>query len=95
MLMLPAVSGSLNRLAFHAPLLLEPPVDSILSTAAKTLKKGHDVTIPGFGKFSVAHRGPRTGRNPATGAPLKIKASKAPKFTAGASLKATVSGKKS
>ncbi|MDQ2760312.1 MAG: HU family DNA-binding protein, partial [Actinomycetota bacterium] len=47
-----------------------------------------------FGKFSVAHRGAREGRNPATGASLKIKASKAPKFTAGATLKATVSGKK-
>ncbi|MDQ2760316.1 MAG: HU family DNA-binding protein, partial [Actinomycetota bacterium] len=47
-----------------------------------------------FGKFSVAHRGAREGRNPATGASLKIKASKAPKFTAGATLKATIAGKK-
>jgi len=42
----------------------------------------------------VSKRGARNGRNPATGAPLKIKASRAPKFTAGATLKATVSGKK-
>jgi len=48
----------------------------------------------GFGKFSVAHRDARTGRNPATGEPLQINASKAPKFTAGATLKATVAGKK-
>ena len=69
-------------------------VESILSAVTDTLKKGNEVTIPGFGKFSVAHRGAREGRNPATGAALKIKASKAPKFTAGATLKATVAGKK-
>jgi len=69
-------------------------IDSLITTVQKTLKKGDDVAITGFGKFSVVKRGARTGRNPATGATLKIKASKAPKFTAGATLKATVSGKK-
>ena len=69
-------------------------VDSLVSAVMKAMKKGDDVAITGFGKFSVAKRGARNGRNPATGAPLKIKASKAPKFTAGATLKATVSGKK-
>ncbi len=69
-------------------------IASLVNTVQKTLKKGDDVAITGFGKFSVTRRGARTGRNPATGAPLKIKASKAPKFTAGATLKATVSGKK-
>ncbi len=69
-------------------------IDSLINTVQKTLKKGDDVAITGFGKFSVAKRAARTGRNPATGATLKIKASKAPKFTAGATLKATVSGKK-
>jgi len=69
-------------------------IDSLINTVQKTLKKGDDVAITGFGKFSVVKRGARTGRNPATGATLKIKASKAPKFTAGATLKATVSGKK-
>ncbi len=69
-------------------------IDSLINTIQKTLKKGDDVAITGFGKFSVVKRGARTGRNPATGATLKIKASKAPKFTTGATLKATVSGKK-
>jgi len=69
-------------------------LDSTLGTVAKTLKKGGEVSITGFGKFSVAKRGARNGRNPATGAPLKIKASKTPKFAAGATLRATVSGKK-
>jgi DNA-binding protein HU-beta len=50
------------------------------------------VAITGFGKFSVAKRGARTGRNPQTGAPLKIKASRSPRFSAGATLKQAVSG---
>ncbi len=49
--------------------------------------------LTGFGKFSVAHRGARTGRNPQTGAAVKIKASKTPRFSAGATLKQAVSGK--
>jgi DNA-binding protein HU-beta len=69
-------------------------VDAILDTVTKTLRKGDEVSITGFGKFAVSKRGARIGRNPATGAALKIKASKAPKFTAGATLKAAVSGKK-
>ncbi len=69
-------------------------IDSLVNTVQKTLKKGDEVAITGFGKFSVAKRGARNGRNPATGAALKIKASKTPKFTAGQTLKATVNGKK-
>jgi len=69
-------------------------VDSLVSAVMKAMKKGDDVAITGFGKFSVTKRGARTGRNPATGAALKIKASKAPKFSAGATLKAAVNGKK-
>jgi len=65
-------------------------IDSLINTVQKTLKKGDDVAITGFGKFSVANRGARTGRNPATGATLKIKASKAPKFTADAVTRAIV-----
>ena len=67
-------------------------LDSFLTAVEKTLKKGDDVAITGFGKFSVAKRGARTGRNPQTGAALKIRASKSPRFSAGASLKQAVSG---
>ncbi len=67
-------------------------LDSLLATVQKTLKKGDEVAITGFGKFSVAKRAARTGRNPQTGATLKIRASKTPKFSAGASLKQAVSG---
>jgi DNA-binding protein HU-beta len=48
------------------------------------------VTFSGFGKFSVSQRSAREGRNPATGEKIQIAASKAPKFTAGASLKKAV-----
>jgi DNA-binding protein HU-beta len=69
-------------------------VESLIDVVSKTLKKGDDVAILGFGKFSVSHRAARAGRNPATGAPLKIKASKTPKFSAGAALKQAVSGRR-
>jgi DNA-binding protein HU-beta len=67
-------------------------VESVISTVGKTLKKGDDVAITGFGKFSVVKRAARTGVNPRTGEKVKIRASKAPKFSAGATLKTTVSG---
>ena len=69
-------------------------LNSFTTVVGKTLKKGDEVGIVGFGKFSVAKRAARNGRNPQTGETVKIKASKAPKFTAGAGLKTTVSGAK-
>jgi DNA-binding protein HU-beta len=54
------------------------------------LKKGEKVTLIGFGTFSVTRRKARKGRNPQTGAEIKIAATKAPKFTAGAALKKAV-----
>ncbi len=57
------------------------------------LKKGEKVQLVGFGTFDVAKRKAREGRNPHTGETMKIKASKAPKFTAGQALKNLVNGK--
>lgn len=57
------------------------------------LKNGEKVTFVGFGTFSVAERKARKGRNPQTGKEIKIAAKKVPKFSAGAALKAAVSGK--
>ncbi|MBI2317947.1 MAG: HU family DNA-binding protein [Betaproteobacteria bacterium] len=60
-------------------------------TAIKTaLKKGGMVTLVGFGTFYVGKRAARTGRNPRTGAAIKIKAAKVPKFRAGKALKDAV-----
>lgn len=67
-------------------------LDSFVATVQKTLKKGDEVAITGFGKFHVTKRGARQGTNPATGQKIRIKASKAPKFSAGATLKQAVAG---
>ncbi|HEU4976526.1 MAG TPA: HU family DNA-binding protein [Baekduia sp.] len=69
-------------------------VESFITTVESTLTKGDEIALTGFGKFSVAQRGARTGRNPQTGEEVQIKASKAPKFTAGAALKNAVNGRK-
>ncbi len=65
-------------------------VDSFIGGVKKSLKKGDKVTLVGFGTFSVTRRKARKGRNPQTGAEIKIAATKAPKFTAGAALKKAV-----
>jgi DNA-binding protein HU-beta len=62
-------------------------LDATLSAIRTTLRKGGTVSIVGFGSFSVRKRAARLGRNPRTGDPIKIKATKVPKFTAGATLK--------
>ena len=69
-------------------------VDALIDTVQKSLKKGDDVSITGFGKFSVTKRSRRTGRNPATGEQITIKASKTPRFSAGATLRQAVNGKR-
>ena len=61
-----------------------------IEVITKALKKGDAVQITGFGTFAVAKRAARKGRNPATGKEIKIAASKAPKFKAGAVLKKAV-----
>ena len=65
-------------------------LDSIVSGVKTTLKKGGTVTLVGFGTFTVGKRAARTGRNPQTGASIKIKAAKVPKFRAGKALKDAV-----
>ncbi len=62
-------------------------LSSLIEAVKKTLKKGDTVTLVGFGTFSVSKRAARTGRNPRTGAALKIKAAKVPRFKAGKGLK--------
>ena len=65
-------------------------IAALLEIISATLKKGDNVALVGFGTFEVRKRAARMGRNPKTGAELKIKASKQPAFKAGATLKATV-----
>jgi len=65
-------------------------LDAILAAIQKTLKKGNDVTLVGFGTFKISKRKARVGRNPQTGKALKIAAKKVPVFKAGKGLKDAV-----
>ncbi len=62
-------------------------LEAIIGGVKTTLKKNGSVTIAGFGTFAVAKRAARTGRNPRTGASIKIKSAKVPKFRPGKALK--------
>ena len=68
----------------------ERAINIVLDDIIAALKQGDRVNISGFGTFSVSSRQARTGRNPQTGAPLKIAAKKVTKFSAGAELKKAV-----
>lgn len=65
----------------------------VIGSITQAMKKGDKVTFVGFGTFSVSDRKARKGRNPRTGKEIKIAATKVPKFSAGATLKAVVNGK--
>ena len=65
-------------------------LEEMIGAIASALKSGDQVSIIGFGSFSVRERAARTGRNPQTGATIKIKASKNPSFKAGKALKDAV-----
>jgi DNA-binding protein HU-beta len=67
-------------------------VDAFLSTVEDTLKRGSEVNFSGFGKFSVAERGPRQGVNPRTGERIFIPGGRVPRFSAGSGLKQKVKG---
>ena len=69
-------------------------IGAVVEIISGALKKGDSVSLVGFGSFEVRKRAARVGRNPKTGAELKIKASKVPAFKAGATLKSLVNGKK-
>jgi DNA-binding protein HU-beta len=58
-------------------------LNSFTNAVVSSLKKGENVTLVGFGTFSVSQRSARNGRNPQTGEVIKIKARKLPKFKAG------------
>ena len=67
-------------------------VDAFLAAVTDIVKNGDSVSFTGFGKFEVTERSAREGRNPKTGEPMKIAASKAPKFSAGKLLKEAAKG---
>jgi DNA-binding protein HU-beta len=62
-------------------------LDATIASIRNSLRKGGSVTLVGFGTFYVGKRAARSGRNPRTGATIKIRASKIAKFRAGKALK--------
>jgi DNA-binding protein HU-beta len=62
-------------------------LEAVVGGIRSSLKKGNSVTLVGFGTFSIGKRAARAGRNPRTGAAIKIKAAKVPKFRPGKALK--------
>ena len=65
----------------------EAALKAFIDVVSEELKKGEKVQLVGFGTFEVSERAAREGRNPQTGEPMEIKASKTPKFKAGKALK--------
>ena len=81
-----AVAGEANLSKADAGRAVDAVVDSI----ASALSKGQQVSVVGFGTFSVKHRAARAGRNPRTGETIQIAASNVPGFKAGKALKDAV-----
>ena len=83
------ISGACEISKAQATTAIDTAVDSITSA----LRKGDRVALIGFGTFSVSQRKARNGRNPQTGATIKIAARKVAKFSPGAELKKAVNKK--
>lgn len=71
----------------------ERTIGAYWDTVVGVVQADGKTSWPGVGSFSASHRAARTGRNPQTGEPVQIAASKAMKFTASSTLKATLNGK--
>ena len=67
-------------------------VEALVGTITEALLQGDEIRIAGFGSFGISERGERQGRNPQTGAPITIAASKAAKFTAAKAVKDALNG---
>jgi DNA-binding protein HU-beta len=70
-------------------------LDAVIETIVEAVAKGDGVSLVGFGAFKAADRAAREGKNPKTGEKIKIAATTVPKFSAGATFKATVAAAKS
>jgi DNA-binding protein HU-beta len=85
-----AIAGAAGLSKSQADTALNATINAIKTE----LGKGGNVSLIGFGSFTVSKRSARTGRNPFTGATIKIAARKVAKFSAGADLKSVVNGEK-
>jgi DNA-binding protein HU-beta len=71
----------------------EKAVAAVLDVITDQLAKGQKIALTGFGAFEIQERPARTGRNPKTGEPIQIGASRSPRFSPGSALKSAVSDK--
>ncbi len=85
-----AIAGAAGLSKSQADTALNATINAIKAE----LSKGGNVSLIGFGSFTVSKRSARTGRNPFTGATIKIAARKVAKFSAGSDLKSVVNGEK-
>jgi DNA-binding protein HU-beta len=84
------VEAVMNAAGIETKKQAQLAVESVFETIVKTLGKGEEVAIAGFGTFRIAKRAARMGVNPKTGEKIQIKASTKPKFRAGKQLKEAV-----
>lgn len=81
------IAASLANLSGITKAAAETAVDNVFNKIIAELKEGNDVRVHGFGTFTRIHRPERQGRNPATGAPITVKASDSVKFKPATALK--------
>ena len=84
--------ATIARQTGHSEASVTEVLNTALDSIERSLASGDEVALSGFGTFRVVSRPARDGRNPQTGAPIRIGARKSPAFRAGASLKRAVSG---
>ncbi len=84
------VEAVMKAAGFDTKAMAEKAVEAVFDTIVKTMSRGEEVAITGFGTFRVMKRAARQGRNPKTGETIQIAASTKPKFRAGKLLKEAV-----
>jgi DNA-binding protein HU-beta len=86
--------NAIAKKAGGSKVMADNMIDAFIDAVTGSLRKGESVTLVGFGTFSQGKRAARAGRNPQTGAAIKIPAARTAKFAAGTRLKAAVNTKK-
>ena len=85
-----ALAEEINKVLNTSKAESERVVEALFDAITHALKKGEEVSVAGFGKFSIKHRDARDARNPKTGETVKVPATKVVKFSVAKALKETV-----
>ena len=84
------VEAVMKAAGFETKKMAETAVEAVFDTITKSLSRGEEIALTGFGVFKVAKRAARMGVNPKTGEKIQIAASTVPMFRAGKTLKEAV-----